>query len=447
MLYSQKTGKISVESFTLNAEEGFLKLNLSKQITLGFALMLFLIVIISGFSVYSVYRLDQAASNIEGRYNTISSLLSREGTKTQRYVSFENEMLLESIKISDEQVKYAYITTLTLVGITLLFGGIITLMAPRVITRPVSRLVNAAKFAASGDYSYRVEDIRGDSEISTLIRAFNNMLESTERNKEELEKKNAENLRLLETTKKFNEVLEARVKEVTREIEEKQEELIKSEKLATIGELATGIAHEIRNPLSGISVALELMKSETEVEEHKETISDILKEIDRLGRIIKELLQLGRHRSLNLIECSPNEIVERALNLVYAKAKEKGIEVEKKLNCKEQFCVDYEQIQQVVINLLINGIEAIDGSGKLTVETENSDGHVKIKVADTGPGFPEEIKEKIFRPFFSQKEHGTGLGLPISSRIVESHKGRIVVSSEIGKGAMFTVVIPKNPTG
>lgn len=445
MLYLQKTGRISVEPFALNTEEGFLSLKLSKQITLGFALMLFLTVLISGFSVYSIYRLDQAASNIEGRYNTISSLLSSEKTRTQRYVSFENEMLLESIRISDEQVKYAYITTLTLVGITLLFGGIITLMVPRVITRPISHLVNATRLAASGDYSYRVEDINGDSEISTLIRAFNNMLENIERNEKELEKKNAENIMLLEATKRFNEVLEARIKVVTREIEEKQEELIKSEKLATIGELATGIAHEIRNPLSGISVALELMKGETENEEHRQTIFDILIEIDRLGRIIKELLQLGRHRGLNLIECSPNEIVERALSLTYAKAKEKGVEVEKKLNCEEQFCVDYEQIQQVIINLLINGIEAIDGSGKLTVETENSDGHIKIKVADTGCGFPEEITEKIFRPFFSLKEHGTGLGLPICNRIVEAHRGKIVVLSEVGKGSVFTVTIPKNP--
>ncbi|MBI2486738.1 MAG: GHKL domain-containing protein, partial [Deltaproteobacteria bacterium] len=246
-------------------------------------------------------------------------------------------------------------------------------------------------------------------------------------------------------TKRFNEILEAKIEEATKEIKEKQDGIIKTERLATIGELATGIAHEIRNPLSGIAVALELMKNETHNEEHNQTISDILKELGRLERIIKGLLQLGHPRSLNLIECDPNDIIETALSLASLKAKEKGIMVEKKLGCKDRFQVDPEQIQQVLLNLLINGIEAMDGSsGKLTVETEGSNGHVEIKISDTGCGLSEKNKERIFQPFYSTKEHGTGLGLSISRRIVETHKGKILISSEKGKGSTFTVVIPKN---
>jgi signal transduction histidine kinase len=107
--------------------------------------------------------------------------------------------------------------------------------------------------------------------------------------------------------------------------------------------------------------------------------------------------------------------------------------------------VDPEQIQQVLLNLLINGIDAMDGSsGKLTVETEGSNGQVKIKISDTGCGLSEKNKERIFHPFYSTKEHGTGLGLSISRRIVETHKGKLLISSEEGKGSTFTVVIPKN---
>lgn len=451
MLCMEKTGTIfnGFSRIPYSFKEGFFPLKLTKQITLGYALMLFLMILISGFSVYSIYRLDRDASNIKGRYETLSSLISHRQSQSGSREYFSDDMLAEAIRIAGEQVKYTYITISTVVGIVLLFGGILTFIVPKVITRPILRLVDATKKVASGNFSYRVEDLNGSSEISMLTQAFNNMLESIEYHERELEKKNAENLKLLEKMKRFNEVLETRIEEATREIREKQEELIKAERLATIGELATGIAHEIRNPLSGMAIALELMKDETTNPEHKQTISDILKELARLERIIGELLQLGHPKSLNLIECDPNEIVETALNLISLKAKEKGISIEKRLECKERFQVDPEQIEQVLLNLLINGIEAIDGSspGRITIETGSSDGEVQIRISDTGCGFSQENKERIFQPFFSTKEHGTGLGLAISRRIVETHKGRILISSEEGKGATFTVVIPTNLTG
>lgn len=449
MHYLVKTGKIFIRS-TNYANERVSNLTLSKQITLGYVLMFFLMIFISGLSIYSIYKLDKAASNIEGRHSTLLNLLSskKKEAETQKNFGFGNEMLNEAVKIIDEQIKYAYTNTFTIVGIALLFGGILILMIPRVITKPVSQLVNATRLVASGTYSYRVKKLTGSNEISMLNQAFNNMLEKIEYHHNELEKINEKNLKLLEETRRFNEALEAKVEEATIEIKEKHEELIKAERLAIIGEIATGIAHEIRNPLSGIAVALELMKNETQnLEEHKQTISDILREISRLEHIIKDLLKfahLSYPQSLTLIECEPNEIVERSLGLIYIKAKEKGIDVEKKLNCSERFKVDPEQIQQVVINLLINGVEAMDKPGRLTIETGSSNGHVLIEISDTGCGFSEEDKEKIFRPFYSNKEYGTGLGLPISRRIVEIHKGKILASSEKDKGSRFTVIIPIN---
>jgi signal transduction histidine kinase len=219
---------------------------------------------------------------------------------------------------------------------------------------------------------------------------------------------------------------------------------MKAEKLAAIGELATGVAHEVRNPLSGIGLALELMKDETENEEHKQTIREMLNEISRLERIVKGLFQLGHPKSIQLIECTPNDIVERALNLVSMKAKEKGVTIKKDLACGGSFFVDHEQIEQVILNLLINGIEATDGRGEIRVETKCSNGSVEISVSDTGCGVPDEEMDKILQPFYSTKERGTGLGLAISSRIVEAHKGKLHITSRVGEGSTFMVEIPND---
>lgn len=402
--------------------------------------MFFLILVISGLSLYSIYRLDKVTSNIEGRFTTLSNLLSKK-ERTPEPLRFEDKMIAEIRKITNDQVKYAYINVFTVGLIALLFGGILTLMVPRVITKPISRLVNATKWVASGDYSYRIKNPSGGAEeISSLIGAFNDMLEN-------IECRGEENAKLLEETRALNQTLETRVEEATREIKEKQAQMIKSERLAAIGELVAGIVHEIRNPLSGIAVALGLMKNEVQELEHKQTIADVLKEIDRLNRIIKNLLQyaqLAHPRKLNLVETDPNEVVERVIGLMNPTAQEKGIEVEKKLNPTEPFRVDPDQIEQVVMNLIINGIDAMNSHGKLTVETQNADGYILIKVSDTGHGLSEEVKEKIFRPFYSTKPNGTGLGLSISLGIVEMHEGKILISGEKDKGSTFTVMIPVN---
>lgn len=417
-------------------------MNLSKQITLGYALMFLLMLLISGLSIYSIYNLGNAASNIKGRYDTLSDLLSDKGEGGQEQGFFANEMVLEAVQISDDQLTYSYILIFTVVGITLLFGIVLTVFIPRVITKPIMNLFNAAESVAGGDYSVRVKSAHSSSEINTLVKAFNNMIDNIDRNSSELQKKNEEILKLLETTKKFNEVLESEIEQATREIKEKHKELIKREKLATIGELASGVAHEVRNPLSGIALALELMRDETRIEEHRHTISDILHEIVRLERIVKGLFQLGHPKSLSLIECAPNDIVERALSLVNMKAKAKGVLIEKELTCKQQFCVDHEQIEQVVLNLLINGIEATDSFGKITVMTKSVNGLVEIAVSDTGCGFSDDEVDKILQPFYSTKESGTGLGLAISNRIIEAHKGNFNITSERGVGSKFVVEIP-----
>ncbi len=440
---SIKTGTITYyKASPRDRGEGQDSLSLSKQITLGYALMFLFMLIIGGLSIYSIYNMDRTASNIRGRYETLSTILTSKEEGQQGI--FANQMLLEAIRISDKQIKFSYIMILTAVGLTLLFGVVLTVFIPRMITKPIMSLFDAAESVASGDYSVRVRAGGASGEIEILAKAFNNMIDNIDRNSRELQRKNDEILKLLQKTREFNELLEYKIAEATAEIEEKHRQLAHSQKLAAIGELATGVAHEVRNPLSGIGLALELMMDETENEEHKQTMDEVLHEISRLERIVKGLFDLGHPKSLQLMECGPNDIVERALNLVLKKAKAKGVLIKKELSCANTFYVDHEQIEQVILNLLINSIDATGSFGEVTVGTRCGNGSIEIEVSDTGCGIPDDETERILQPFYSTKETGTGLGLAISSRIVEAHKGKIHISSKVGEGSTFVVEIPND---
>lgn len=416
-------------------------MNLSKQIRLGFALMLLLMLIIGGLSVYNVYKLKEAASNLQGRYSTLYKLFGTQAGEIESDPGFGKEMVEQAIRIVDEQAKYNYTFILIIVGAALLFGGVITILFPSKITRPIGRLVNATRTVTKGDYSYRIKDVGESSEVSKLAGSFNEMLQN-------IEETHNNNLELLEQTKRFNETLTEKVEEATQAIREQQNELIKNERLASIGEFATRIAHEIKNPLSGITLALELMKGKSEDGEQTQAISEVLKEVRRLDRILKDLLHLSVPREMDFRDADPNEIVERSVIFVKPRAEEKGVTLDMKLDSTGSYSLDSEKCQQVLINLLINGIDvAMPGTGKVTVETESVNGLLHIRVLDDGPGIKEDDFDKIFEPFYSNKKQGTGLGLPISKKIVEAHRGEIAVSSEEGKGSVFTVIIPNEARG
>ena len=414
-------------------------MKLSKQIRLGFGLMLILMIIIGGLFIYNVYRLNDAASNIEGRYSTLYKLFSNPDNKIEPDPGFGKEIVDRAVALVDEQLKYNYTYVMIIVGVSILFAGIITVLFPAKITRPIERLINATKTVKKGDYSYRIKSVGEVDEISILAGSFNEMLQN-------IEDTHRSNLGLLEQTKRFNETLKERVDEATSAIRDQQNELIKAERLATIGEFAARIAHEIKNPLSGITVALEIMRSKSEDNDQQQSISEVLKEVRRLDRILKDLLQLSIPKEMDFRRADPNDVVERSVLVVSPIADEKGVTIETNLNCTEEFNLDFEKCQQVVINLLINGLDALEtGEGKVTVETHTNDGMLHIRVTDTGHGISPHEMEKVFEPFYTSKKQGTGLGLAISKRIIEAHNGSISVSSEVGTGSAFTVVLPRNP--
>lgn len=411
-------------------------MNLSRQIRLGFTLMLLLMLIVGGLSIYNVYKLNETASNLEGRYDTLYKLFSGPNSNVESDPGFGKEMVEQAIELVYEQLAYNYTYMLIVVGVALVFGGIITVLVPTKITRPIQNLVNATKTVKRGDYSYRIKAEGKTDEISKLAGSFNEMLQN-------IEVTHKSNVELIDQTKKFNETLREKVEEATREIRDQHNELIKAERLATIGEFAARIAHEIKNPLSGISVALELLKSKSKDGDQEQSISEVLNEVKRLDNILKDLLQLSIPKEMEYRKVDPNDIVERSVLLVKPRADEMGVEINMELNCDEAFNLDYEKCQQVMMNLLINGIDAVDSNGgRVTVETNIVDESLHIRVSDTGRGIPRAVINKIFDPFYSGKKNGTGLGLPISKKIVEAHNGRIEVFSEEGKGTTFTVIIP-----
>jgi signal transduction histidine kinase len=414
-------------------------LKLSKQIRLGFGLMLVLMIIIGGLFIYNVYRLNEAASNLEGRYSTLYKLFSNPdpNAEVQADPGFGKEIVDRAVTLVDEQLKYNYTYVFIIVGVSLVFGGIIAIFFPSKITKQIERLITATNTVKKGDYSYRIKSVEEADEISLLAGTFNEMVQN-------IEDTHRSNLELIDQTKKFNQTLREKVQEATQAVRDQQNELLKAERLATIGEFAARIAHEIKNPLSGITVALEMMSGKSDNPDQRQSISEVLKEVRRLDHILKDLLQLSIPKEMDFIMTDPNDIVERSVILVHPRADEKGVTIETRLNCDEKFLLDYENCQQVIINLLINGIDAVTpGEGKVTVETENVDGELRIRVSDTGSGLTQNEIEKIFEPFYTTKKQGTGLGLAISKRIVEGHNGQITVVSEEGRGTTFTVVIPR----
>lgn len=429
-------------------------MTLDKQIRIGYLIMLLIIIAVSLFCMFSIDGLKNTKSMVGDKQYTLTEIITgiTDENEASRNI-FEKENLFGAIKAANQQIAIAYMNIISVATLAILFGGIITVMFPRRITKPVLSLVEATENVRDGDYSYRVKDINGTDEIAKLVSSFNKMLSSIEREHDELESKNAElkdkdalNNTLLEETRNFNRVLEDKVSEVKADLEEKHIELLRTEKLATIGEIATRIAHEIRNPLSGIAVALENLKSGNMYGERDGRIQEIISEVSRLDNIIKELFQLAKPREVSLVSGSPNELVERVVSLTSPDAKLKSIDIEVLPSPDDrEIVLDFELMEQVLMNLVLNAIDSIDSpGGKITIRSYNSGDTFNIEVSDSGSGITQMDMERIFEPFFSTKKTGTGLGLAISKRIIEVHKGKITVESREEKGSRFTLTLPTN---
>jgi len=225
-----------------------------------------------------------------------------------------------------------------------------------------------------------------------------------------------------------------------------EKELQRSERLAALGKMAAGVAHELRNPLSSIKGLAILLKSKFNNEKDGvEAATILVQEVERLNRSIGELLDYAKPAKLNVINLNVNVIVEKTSRLVEVDIEAQDIALD--LNLSDDLPhieVDEDKLTQVFLNLFLNGIQAMDSGGILRVSSRQEGHNVIVVVEDTGSGIAVENLQKVFDPYFTTKSEGTGLGLAMSSKIVEEHGGEIVLTSQLGDGARVEVVLPTN---
>ena len=321
-----------------------------------------------------------------------------------------------------------------LLGITLAGVFLVSIVAITVaqrISRPVRAIAQAAQKVAQQDYSHKIE-VNSRDEIGYLGECFNRMTSELERAQREL--------------KEWGEKLERKVEQRTAEVKAIQGHMLQAEKLAAIGKLAAGVAHEINNPLTGVLTNSSLLLADTPANSPlRADLQTIVDETMRCRKIVKGLLEFARQAKPQTQLLDPNQVLEDVLGLVKNQASFRNIVIETALASKlAPVVADRDQLRQVVLNIVLNAAEAMSGGGVLRLSTtfDREAGTTRIAIQDSGPGIPEAIRARIFEPFYTTKRTGTGLGLAIAYGIVEEHKGTIQVDSAPGRGTTMTVVLP-----
>jgi PAS domain S-box-containing protein len=243
----------------------------------------------------------------------------------------------------------------------------------------------------------------------------------------------------------YAEHLEEMVEERTKELKESQERLVKSERLAAIGQLAAMVGHDLRNPLTGIKGAAYYLKTKLSSKIDgiaREMLEVIEKDVEYSDKIIGDLLEYSREIKLELTETTPKSILKDILGLITVP---ESVQILELTESEPEIKIDNNKIKRVFINIIKNAIDAMSEGGILTIKSRESNGNLEISFADTGVGMSRETIEKLWTPLFTTKAKGIGLGLPICKRIVEAHGGKISVETAIGKGTTFTIAIPVNP--
>ena len=283
------------------------------------------------------------------------------------------------------------------------------------IQRPMVELQEKIELVSEGNLDVAVSFSKRNDEIGDLGRNFNHMLQQLRESREEIE--------TLHRT-----------------------QMSRAEHLATLGELAAGLAHEIRNPLAGIAGVIEIIGRDLpSTSPARAVVKDVRQEITQINRILTDLLETARPHPPQVCVSNLNTTVEHAVMLARQQVLSKPIKIEfQQAPDLPEVEHDSDQIHQVLLNLLLNAVQAIEGAGTVRVEVGSQEDYARVVVSDTGRGISPQHLPNIFRPFYTTKGNGTGLGLSLARRIAEEHHGRIEVSSVVGKGSKFTVLLPFN---
>src|SRR5579864_181798 len=291
--------------------------------------------------------------------------------------------------------------------------GALLVVLTYTVQRPMVELQQKIARLGSGDLNVSVSFSNRNDEIGDLGRNFNQMVQQLRDSRIEIE-------RLHRT------------------------QMSRAEHLATLGEMATGLAHEIRNPLAGIAGVIEIIGRDLPATSPaRSVVKDVRQEIARINHIVTDLLQTARPHPPTVRKSDLNTTVEHAVMLGRQQALAKSVEITLlKDPTLPEVEHDSDQIHQVLLNLLLNALQAIGVQGKITVTVKPQGKFATVEVADNGRGIAPEHLPSIFRPFFTTKGEGTGLGLSLARRIVEDHHGTIDVTSAVGHGTTFAVILP-----
>ena len=312
-------------------------------------------------------------------------------------------------------------------GSLLLMSLVISLVTYLWLIRPVNRMSRAVAASRWG----REEHGSGD-ELARLHAATQQMIHDATAAVEGKEQ-------LLQQVQSFNERLEDEIRIVRDELTRTQADLVRGERLSAVGELAVGLAHELRNPLHIVRGDAELLARQPV---NREACEDILEEVDRIDRFITELLDYTRPLEPGKDPEEVAPVIRSAVDAVRRTMGSSGVQIV--VTCDEDLVlpVEPDHLRQVLVNLVSNAAEAVDGQGEVTVRASKQEGGLRVEVTDRGRGIAEPDREQVFSPFFTRRPAGTGLGLSIVQRLVQLYDGTIELNSEPGNGTTFTVLLP-----
>jgi signal transduction histidine kinase len=288
------------------------------------------------------------------------------------------------------------------------------------IGRPLQRVVEQARRIGDGDFSQRLSEGRHD-EIGELKRELNVMCEH-----------------LIEARRKLDDESTARL--------ETLEQLRQLDRLRTVGTLASSIAHELGTPLNVLLLrGQSLVKEDLEPQELRDTGTAIVSQVDKMSRIVRELLDFARRQPAAQSDVDLGDVARHATRLLESIARKHGVKIQLEVSGPAPVKANFGHVEQAITNLIVNGIHAMSEGGTLRVEVTSEDKLASVSVSDEGAGISEEALPKIFEPFFTTKPagQGTGLGLPVAKGIAEDHRGTISVTSEVGKGSTFKLTLPR----
>lgn len=302
------------------------------------------------------------------------------------------------------------------ITITVFLAITISFLLLRFVKNPLDNMVNTMLRVEKGDFAVRIE-YKGKDEIGRLIKSFNSMVDRLDVAQKELEQLHFQQLE-------------------------------RADRLASIGEMAAGIAHEIKNPLAGISAAVTIIKDDMSSNDPRGAIlGEVIDQVKRLDKTVNDLLFFGKPSLPELSCVDINSIL--TITLKFASQHRGIVEIERRIDLQPDLppvYADDKQMQQVFLNIVLNAYQSMPSGGVLGIKTslvfrDNAE-YVQVDISDTGSGIPPQILDKIFTPFYTTKAQGTGLGLPICSKLVKLHKGDIRVSSNDITGTIFTVELP-----